>query len=488
MQAYYFYGMNVPAVAKCGCYFSINNSNKKPNTFFRMKKIIYLFCMILPLAATAQQEDSVLLRKLSDEIMWNSPCYEKLRTLTKTIGHRISGSPEAAQAVQWGKSALEAAGADSVWLQPVEVPLWVRGEEKLSFQWPGSKTFSNVPMVSLGNTEGTNGEVLEAPVICVENLEAFSKLSIEAVAGKIVFFNYRFRQDIINTFEGYGDAVKYRWVALNDAAKKNAAGVIIRSVGTNVDDTPHTGSSRYEEGVKQIPAVAVGNVTADALAEACGKGTVKARLRSQCTMKGAVVSYNVIGEIRGTEKPDEYIVAGGHLDSWDVGEGAHDDGAGCVQSIEMIRAFKALGIQPRHSIRVVLFMNEENGLKGGQAYADSAKQRGESHIMAMESDAGGFSPRGIGLKMPEAQKRIIQNWASLFLPYGVYDFSQEEGGADISPLQKQGVPVAGLIPDSQRYFELHHSDKDVFEAVNHRELKLGAWTMAAFVYLVDKHF
>jgi carboxypeptidase Q len=453
-----------------------------------MKKLSFLFCFIFPFVAHAQPDDSLALRNLFSEIMWNSPCYEKLRTLTKTIGHRISGSPAAARAVQWGKTALEEAGADSVWLQPVEVPLWVRGEEKLSFQWPGSKNFSTVPMISLGNTDGTNGEVLEAPVICVENLEAFSKLSIEDVAGRIVFFNYKFRQDFTNTFEGYGDAVKYRWVALNEAAKKNASGVIIRSIGTNVDDTPHTGSSRYEEGLKHIPAVAIGSVTSDALAEACGKGTVKAQLVSNCGMKGSVMSYNVIGEIRGSEKPDEYILAGGHLDSWDVGEGAHDDGAGCVQSIEVIRAFKALGIQPRHSIRVVLFMNEENGLKGGRAYADSVKQRGESHIMAMESDAGGFSPRGIGLKMSDAQKQIIQRWAPLFLPYGVYDFSQEEGGADISPLQKQGVPVAGLIPDSQRYFELHHSEKDVFEAINHRELKIGAWTMSAFVYLVDKYF
>ncbi len=453
-----------------------------------MKKTILLLGLCLPFISVAQQNDSVLLRRLSDEIMWNSPCYEKLRTLTKTIGHRISGSPEAAQAVQWGKAALEAAGADSVWLQPVEVPLWVRGEEWLSLQFPDNASFNKVPMTSLGNTDGTYGTVLEASVICVDDLDAFSKLSIEAISGNIVFFNYKFRQDIINTFEGYGDAVKYRWMAVNEASKKNAVAVIIRSVGTNVDDTPHTGSSRYEEGVKHIPAVAVGSITADALAAACQKGAVKAQLSSQCMMKGSVLSYNVIGELRGSEQPETYILAGGHLDSWDVGEGAHDDGAGCVQSVEIFRAFKALDIRPRHSIRVVLFMNEENGLKGGYAYADSARKNQERHIMALESDAGGFSPRGIGLQMPEAEKQIIKGWTPLFLPYGVYDFSQEEGGTDIIPLQKQGVSVAGLIPDSQRYFELHHSDKDVFEAVNHRELKLGAWTMAAFIYLVDRHF
>ncbi len=237
-----------------------------------------------------------------------------------------------------------------------------------------------------------------------------------------------------------------------------------------------------------MPAVAIGNFSADKLAAACAQNKIKAQLISNCGMKGTKRSYNVIGELKGSERPYRFIVVGGHLDSWDVGEGAHDDGAGCVQSIEVLRSFKALGIKPKHTLRVVLFMNEENGVKGGLAYADSAAANKEEHIFAMESDAGGFVPRGIGLEMGDALKQKIRSWSPLFMPYGVYDFSQEEGGVDIGPLKKLNVPLAGLLPDPQRYFDLHHSKNDVFETVSHRELKLGAWTMAALIYLTDQHF
>lgn len=454
-----------------------------------MKKIIA--CLLLPAAFPvllhAQNRDSVLLRSVSEEILWRGTCYDNLRVLTKEIGHRLSGSPEAEKAVAWGEKAMKAAGADRVWLQPVDVPLWVRGKESLDAQLDG-KNYLPLSMLSLGNTEGTGGKVLEREVVCVPDLEAFAQLPAAQVKGKVIFFNYKFRQDIVNTFEGYGDAVKYRWLAVNKAAEKGAAAVIIRSVGTGADDAPHTGACRYSEGVPHIPAAAIGNFSADKLAAACAARSLRIRLRSSCGMKGTKRSYNVIGELRGAERPEQIIVVGGHLDSWDVGEGAHDDGAGCVQSIEVIRSLKALGIKPRRTIRAVLFMNEENGVRGGNAYADSAAAKGEQHILAMESDAGGFSPRGVGLDMNDADRTRIQAWAPLFYPYGVYDFSHDEGGTDIGPLKKQGVPLAGLLPDPQRYFDLHHSRNDVFEAVSHRELKLGAVTMAALVLLADQHF
>ncbi|WP_118951371.1 M20/M25/M40 family metallo-hydrolase [Taibaiella helva] len=450
-------------------------------------KRLAAFVGLLATAMTsfAQNADSLALRRLSDDIMWNSTCYDNLRVLTKTIGHRLSGSPEADKAVAWGKAAMEAAGADRVWLQPVDVPLWVRGKETLKVQLDGR--FQQIPMLSLGNTEGTGGKLLERELVCVADLAAFEQLSAEQVKDKIIFFNYKFRQDLVNTFEGYGDAVKYRWVALNKAAEKLAAGVIIRSVGTGADDAPHTGASRYYDGLPHIPAVAIGNISADRLAAACSRSKCKAQLVSNCSMKGVKRSYNVIGELKGAERPDEFIVVGGHLDSWDVGEGAHDDGAGCVQSIEVLRALKASGEKPRRSIRAVLFMNEENGVKGGYAYADSVKATGEKHIWAMESDAGGFSPRGVGLEMTATLKQKVRSWAPLLEPYGVYDFSQEEGGTDIGPLKKLGVPLAGLLPDSQRYFDLHHSANDVFETVSHRELKLGAFTLTAMVWLADQY-
>lgn len=452
-----------------------------------MKKCLFFLVSFYSIQTFAQQ-DSIALQKIFSEIMLHSNCYEKLRSLTKDIGHRLSGSPQAARAIQWGKIVLEEAKADSVWLQPVNVPLWTRGEEWLKVKLPGSNNYTNMSMLSLGNTDGTDGKTIEKEIICVNNLDEFSKLSIEQVTDKVVFFNYKFRQDWVSTFDGYGDAVIYRGKGVNEAAKKNAAAVIIRSVSTGEDDIPHTGASHYEDNVPHIPAIAIGNFSADKLAAACKQGKVMGQIMSHCKLQGFVGSYNVIGELRGSEKPNEYIVAGGHLDSWDVGEGAHDDGAGCVQSIEIIRSFKALGIKPRHTIRVVLFMNEENGARGGAAYADSAKSKNEKHIMAIESDAGGFSPRGIGLEMDDVNKRLIKSWQPLFYPYGVYDFSKDESGVDVSFLHKNGVPAAELLPDPQRYFDIHHNASDVFEAVNHRELKLGAWTMAAFVYLVDKNF
>ena len=449
-------------------------------------RLFTILALLSSFASLAQ--DSLMFRKLSDEIMLHGTCYENLRVLTKSIGHRISGSPEAARAVVWGEQAMKDAGADKVWLQPADVPYWYRGKERLMLKF-GKGKYKSVTFLSLGNSQGTDGKLLKASVIMVHSFDEFKALPENAVKGKIVFFNYRFRQDFINTFRGYGDAVKYRGGAPSLAAAKGAVGVIIRSMSTGKDDFPHTGGTHYTDSTKKIPAVALGNITADALEDACSKGLVMAKLRSECHMMPDMVhSYNVIGEIKGTEHPEQIITVGGHLDSWDVGEGATDDGAGCVQSIEIIRAMKALGIKPKCTIRAVLFMNEENGDKGGWAYADSAKAKDEHHVLAIESDAGGFSPRGLGLVMSDARKDRIKSYKDLFLPYGVYDFSMDEGGTDIEPIgDKLGVPLVGLIPDSQRYFDIHHTNNDVFENVNHRELKLGAVVMAQLIYMVSEH-
>ncbi len=432
--------------------------------------------------------DSTMFRHISDEIMLHGQCYDELRVLCKTIGNRISGSPKAAQAVVWGEKEMKAAGADKVWLQAADVPHWVRGKEELKLKYGKNGAYKKVPMLSLGSSEGTGGKILQAEVLMVANFDEFKTLSKEQVKGKIVFFNYRFRQDLINTFEAYGDAVKYRGAGPYVAAEKGAVGIIIRSMSTGEDDFPHTGSTHYYDSVKSIPSVAVGNYTADSLEKNCKKGIVIAQLQSNCTMmKDKVRSYNVIGEITGSVHPDEIILVGGHLDSWDVGEGANDDGAGVVQSMEVIRTFKALGIKPKRTIRAVLFINEENGLRGGFAYADSAKKNNEHHILAVETDAGGFAPRGFGMEMSPAQKQEILVYKNLFLPYGVYDFSQDEGGADISPLRKMDIPEMGLLPDPQRYFDIHHTNNDVFENVNHRELKLGSVVLTQLLYLVSEY-
>lgn len=433
------------------------------------------------------QQDSLMFRKISDEILLRSTCYENLHVLCKTVGHRLAGSAAAAKAVEWGEKAMEATGADKVWLQAADVPHWVRGYENLQLQY-GKGKYKSVKMLSLGNSIGTGGKPVTGEVVMVRNFADLNAIPNNEIKGKIVFFDYRFRQDLVNTFQGYGDAVIYRALGPSAAAKKGAIAVIIRSMSTGTDDIPHTGATHYIDSIKAIPAVAVGNFTADTLEAACSSGTVHAKLESNCKMLPELVrSYNVIGEIKGSEHPEDIIVVGGHLDSWDVGEGAHDDGSGCVQSMEVLRTIKALGLHPKCTIRAVLFMNEENGMKGGLAYGDSALAKHEKHILAIESDAGGFSPRGIGLEMPEANKEKIRYFRKLFLPYGVYDFEHEEGGTDISPLAKQHVPLAGLLPDSQRYFDVHHTNNDVFEAVNHRELELGAVALTQLAYLVSEY-
>ncbi len=444
--------------------------------------LLLLVCSVF----SAHAQDSLVMRRIADTVLLHSPCYSNLRVLCKTIGKRISGSPQAAQAVIWGEKTMKQTGADKVWLQPVDVPHWVRGKEKLRLKY-GNSVYHDVTMLSLGNSYGTNGKVIEAQVVMVHDQDELNALPAGAVKGKIVFFNYRFRQDIINTFEGYGDAVKIRGSAATWAGQKGAVGAIIRSISTGEDDVPHTGAIR-KDSVNKIPSIAVGNLTADKMEQEYVKGKIMATIQSDCKMMPEPVrSYNVIGEILGSEHPEQVIVVGGHLDSWDVGEGANDDGSGCVQSMEVLRAFKALGIHPKHTIRAVLFMNEENGMKGGLAYGDTAKAQNEQHILAIETDAGGFSPRGLGLEMTEAKKENIRSFAPLFLPYGVYDFSQSEGGTDISPLAKMNVPLIGLLPDPQRYFDLHHTNNDVFENVNHRELKLGATILTQIIYLVDEH-
>jgi hypothetical protein len=256
----------------------------------------------------------------------------------------------------------------------------------------------------------------------------------------------------------------------------------------STDNNPHTGATRYVDSLPKLPAVAIGLKDADWLSENLAKQRIDVTLKTMGHFRPDTIGHNVIGELTGTEFPDEIITVGGHLDCWDNCEGAHDDGAGCVQTIEILRAFKAIGYKPRRTIRFVLFANEENGLRGGNKYAEEAKAKGEKHVFALESDAGGFTPRGFGFNMSEERYQKVLKWKYLLSPYGASELNRGGGGADIGPLNRSlGTPVAGLQPDSQRYFDFHHARNDTFEAVNKRELELGAVNMAALIYLVDKY-
>ncbi|HAO09374.1 MAG TPA: peptidase M28 [Chryseobacterium sp.] len=451
-----------------------------------MKKILGTTLTLLGLAVFGQaKEDSIQFAKISTEILNKGKAYNELRELTKNIGHRLSGSASYEKAVTWAEQKLRDAGADKVWLQEVMVPVWVRGKESLQIKISNGK-WKSLKMLSLGNSEGTGGKDISGEIIMVRSMEEYDKLSPEQVKDKIVFFNYPFSQTYIETFRGYGDAAKYRSTAASLTAKKGGKFAIIRSLSSAFDDVPHTGSMRYQDD-KKIPAVAIGSTTADELAELLKSQKITAKLNSNCGMKGEKLSHSVIGEITG-KKDKSVIVVGGHLDSWDVGEGAHDDGSGIVQSIEVLRTFKNLSIQNNHTIRVVCFANEENGVKGGVMYGKTVKENNEKHLFAIETDAGGFTPRGISLDMDNEKRKQIQSWADLFLPYGIYDFKNTYSGTDLYPLHDLGIPTAELVPDSQRYFDIHHTEEDTFEKVNRRELLLGASTLTQIIYMIDKNW
>jgi hypothetical protein len=458
-----------------------------------MKTCFLFFCIVLQaLTVNAQQEDSLLIRRLADEILTRSEAYENLRHLTKKIGGRLAGSPQMVKAEQWGLGAMKAANAEKAWLQECMVPHWVRGGKDVATaqliavsknEKPYKKTLD---VVALGNSQGSM-KPLKAEVIEVKNFEELEQKK-DQVKGKIVFYNYPFNPTFVRTFQAYSDAVRYRGQGPSRAAKYGAVGVMVRSMSHSTDNHPHTGSMSYNDSFAKVPAVAIGLKDADWMSDILKQRKVEVTLHTHGRFLPDTIGHNVIGEIRGSQYPDEYITVGGHLDSWDNCEGAHDDGAGCVQTIEILRAFKAIGYQPKRTIRFVLFANEENGLRGGNKYAEEAKAKGEKHVFALESDAGGFTPRGFGFTLSPEQFQKVLGWQKLLSPYGATELTLGGGGADIGPLNRAfGTPVAGLQPDSQRYFDYHHARSDVFEAVNKRELDLGAVNMAALLYLVDKY-
>lgn len=456
-----------------------------------MKKCLLLAILLnfnFILVAQTYKADSAMLKRISNHVLTNYQCYNDLHDLCKNIGHRISGSPQAEEAVKWGKEVMDKLGCDRVFLQEVMVPHWVRGEAKGSIVTSKGKRMS-VEISSLGNAIGTGAKGITAPLLKINHIEDLKRMNPADVKGKIVFYNFKFDQTNVNTFESYGPCVYYRWGAPSEAAKLGAIGVVIRSVSSAFDDKPHTGSISYDKKYPSIPAVAISNLDADRLEQMMEvERNLSFDMTTTCQMLPDVLSYNVIGEIRGSEHPEEIICFGGHLDSWDIGEGAHDDGAGVVQAIEVLRTFKQLGIRPKRTIRAILFMNEENGLRGAKRYAELAEQNNEYHILAIESDAGGATPFGFSMTMEKEKREKVKLWSNLLLPYGLYSFDREGGGADVGPLNRKfKTPVMELMPDSQRYFDMHHSANDVFENVHRRELSLGAIAMTQMVYLVSMY-
>lgn len=439
--------------------------------------------------ATAPDPDAAMLRRLYDAALVDSPAYEQLRALTQQFPGRLSGSKNLEGAVAWTRALLEKQGADRTELQPVMVPHWERGpRESVNLLPPAGVKGEAVALtaVALGGSVPTPADGLRAGVV---ELRSLDELKTADVKGKIVFFNRPMKQTPISPGQAYGEAGDARNRGPAEAARHGAVGVVIHSITHAHDDIPHTGNTTYLPDVPRIPAAALSPLAAERLSAALAREpALQVELRINSRWLDDAPSHNVIGELRGSEHPEQIILIGGHLDSWDIAPGAHDDGAGVIGSIEVLRLLKAVGYQPRHTLRCVLFTNEENGLRGATAYARLVGDKKEPHLLALETDSGGYQPKGFNLGNPAGDAHLkAARWRELFEPYGILVFQRGRGGADVGPLLRYGYTVAGLTPDSQRYFDIHHTAADSIDQVNPRELALGAAAMAALVYLVDQH-
>ena len=416
-----------------------------------------------------------------------SSAYDYLTTLCTTAGPRLSGSQASYDGLRYCESVLNALDVDTLFRVECNVPRWHRGELDMTLRVNGKQI--PVRATALGNSLGTQGQLITGDLIEVNHLDSLPFRDIE---GKIVFFNRPMDQTQIRTNNAYGGAVDQRVFGASRSAKYGALASLVRSIGTDIDTVPHTGVSSYEEDTpRKIPSIAVSTFDANQISTALTRGDqVTASIASTSTMLSDTASYSIVAEIRGSEYPDEIILVGGHIDSWDLGQGAHDDGTGCMQSIQVIETLKALNYQPKRTIRCVLFINEENGLAGGKSYAEYSNDANEYHLAAIESDSGGFSPRGFTCTGHEdvfiPMLKNLKGFETILEPYDLF-IKPGGAGADINPLKSQKGLLIGLIPDSQRYFDLHHTAQDVIDNVHPREFLLGGAAMTSLVYLIDQY-
>jgi carboxypeptidase Q len=461
----------------------------------------------------AQMPDSLQVRAIFDVSLVEAQAYLRLGELCKTIGHRLSGSTQAEQAVAWALNMLRSYPFDTVFTQDVMVPHWERSNTEALYlrssvlsralkSGQGTRNYQcealedqglkaakeyRLSAVALGGSVGTGGRISGNLVVVNSPAELDSLGKSGLLTGRFVLFNRAFDERNINTFASYGACVGQRVKGASEAAVYGAAAVLVRSMTNRCDLHPHTGVMIYNADVPQIPAVAVASAVANLLEKlVVVDAHAMLSLNLGCRTLPDAPSHNVIAAVTGTVFPNKIIAFGGHFDSWDQGEGAHDDGAGCMHAFDALRILQKVGYQPRHTLRCVWWMNEENGLRGASEYARLALQNGEVHVAALESDRGGFTPRGFGVDTLILSKLLP--YSRLLQPYGAGTFEAGGGGADIGPLKRDNPATAlvSFVPDSQRYFDVHHAETDVFENVNRRELQLGAAAIAVMIWMLDQ--
>ena len=409
--------------------------------------------------------------------------YATLRELCQTAPHRLSGSEGADRAVHWAKEAMSRAGLESVRLEPCTVPKWERGRvASLEVVLPEESRSTWLPVLALGGSVATPPSGIEAGVLEVTSFEDLAA-NAESARGKIVFFDRPMDAKVLDPFDAYGGAVDQRARGAIEAAKHGGVAAIVRSMSLSIDDAPHTGAMRYEDGTARVPAAAVSTAGAERLSALLrAKPDTRLRLRLDCADRGEVPSSNVVGEIRGAKLADEIVLVGAHLDGWDVGQGAHDDGSGCAEVLEAMRLLRALDLRPARTIRAILFMNEENGLRGARAYREAHRGESARHVLAIETDRGGFAPRGFSTDAAGDALGALRAIAARLEPAGASVLRAGGGGADVSVLQQDHVPMMELLTEPSRYFDVHHSERDTLDAVHPRELELGAAVLAAMAF------
>jgi len=407
--------------------------------------------------------------------------WEKLSYLTDRIGHRLSGSKSLEQAVEWAVATMKADGHEGVRAEKVMVPHWVRGAESAELVAPVERPLA---IVGLGGTIATPRKGLVGEVVVVRDFAELEKLGAQ-VKGKIVLYNHPMAAYSEEKGPGYGEAVEYRGAGPARAAALGAKAALVRSVTARSLRSPHTGATRFQDGEKQIPAAAVSVEDAELITRLAAAGQpVKVRLLLSGRKLPDAPSANVVAELRGREKPDEVVVMGGHLDSWDVGQGAHDDGAGVVITMEALTVLRKLGLSPRRTIRVVLFTNEENGVRGGRQYAADHAAELPRHVMALEADTGAFQPRGFDVQATEPAVRQVTDIVSLLQPIDANRVEPGEGGTDVGQMAAAGVPQLGLWMDRSRYFDYHHSQADTLDKIDPADLARDVAAVAVMVYVV----
>lgn len=449
----------------------------------RILGFLLLLCCSIQLSYS-QETDKERIKQIFDNVLLSQEAYRNLEYLCEHAPGRLLGTDESVAALAFMKQYFEELGADTVFLQEFKTPAWKHYSTRVSIVAGEEEIMLHADALGPSPASGEDG--LLRQLLEVHGLDDLKAREPEDIRDKIVFFNMPVDMTRVNTFSIYGSAVGQRSRGPALAAEMGAAGVLVRSVGTRIDTFPHTGSTRFD--AKKIPAAAISTVDADILSDMLKKDKdLMANMRIEAEDLDEITSWNLIADIKGSEFPDEYIVMGGHIDAWFNSPGAQDDGIGCVQTADVLRIFRELKIDNRRSLRAIMFMDEELYQSGGTAYAQYTKDHGIKNFLALEADAGGFTPEGFRVDAPDSIFRIIEAYQPLLEPYGIYYIKKGGSGVDIGPLKKFGVPLMGYRTDSQRYMDLHHSAYDSFDKVHIRELQMGSGCMAAIIFLIDKY-